>query len=134
MLSGLIHCQHCGHNFLQKKVYAMSGDKKQTYRYYLDGGYQRVRPLRMRSPTSPPMPWRSFVVNKVRDMVLAITRVAIRRSKPSPLSSDRSATADDDAGIDRELERSANASRPRSRCWLIQTWPILMRSRSHWSI
>lgn len=106
MLSGRIHCQHCGHNFLQKKVYAMSGDKKQTYRYYLDGGYQRGGRSVCGLTNIPADALEKFVVNKVRDMVLGDHKVvdqAIEAFVRSVLTDQQ--PADDDAGIDRELER-----------------------------
>lgn len=41
LLSGLIRCMHCGHNF-QGQQKTLNRKKPNTYRYYVCGGYQRM--------------------------------------------------------------------------------------------
>lgn len=108
LLSGLIVCNHCGHNYLQKKVNSTCGGERVKYRYYTDGGYNRGGKTVCRITNIPADALDAFVIARIRDIILGdhrSTKEAINAFVRSALSNQK--TSDDGAGFERELERLA---------------------------
>lgn len=107
LLSGLIQCMHCGHNFLQHKVWSKSGRKPVRYRYYVDGGYNRGGKSVCTASRIPADGLDSFVVRMVRDVLLGHhddVEQAIETFVDSALTGRNTDHADDRRKLEKDLD------------------------------